>query len=66
MKIKFPEKYIIVKIYRIRSKSEIGLYHTVELAKDGSLYCDCVAGSFNKSCCHKNIIIKKHNEKNQN
>jgi hypothetical protein len=38
---------------RVRSKSEPGTYHIVELYWDGHLECDCIAGRMNSICDHQ-------------
>jgi len=47
---------IIVKKYRVPSKSEKGKYHLVEIDDTGKMFCDCVAGNFSRPCSHKKII----------
>ena len=64
MKIKLPQKYIPVKIYKVVSRSEPGLYHSVVLCADGSLYCNCIAGSYKKMCFHQ-IRVREHIQKNE-
>lgn len=50
--------------WRIPSRSDVGVYHTVELWTDGSLECDCIAGAYRRECYHK-ILIRKHLQKNE-
>jgi len=43
----------LVKIFRVPSRSEKGVYYLVELYSDNSLECDCWAGTTKKECWHK-------------
>ena len=64
MKIKFSKRYIPVKIYKVMSRREPGLYHSVVLYADGSIDCNCVAGSYNRMCSHQ-IKVRKHIQKDE-
>ena len=46
--------------FRIKSKSEPGKFHIVELFNDGRLECDCPAGCFRKIECRHIKIVKNH------
>ena len=52
IKLKYP-----IEVFKVRSTSEPNTFHEVLLYSDGSLNCDCIAGSFSKECKHK---IKVH------
>jgi hypothetical protein len=54
LKVPYPKRR-----FKIPSKSEPGHFHIVELWSDGSLECDCVAGSYKRECRHKKFI-KEH------
>jgi len=45
--------------FRVPSKSSLGKFHIVEIYENGELRCDCIAGSMNKFCRHKQIILKR-------
>ena len=64
MKIKLSKHYIPVKSYRVISKSEPDFWHTIILYADGSMDCDCIAGSYNKMCSHQ-IRVREHIKKNE-
>jgi len=51
-----------VKKYRVRSKSGPG-YHVVEIKGDGSMVCDCVAGSMGRPCRHVRILNNYFNNR---
>ena len=59
MKIKLP---FPVKRYRVASSrknpdtGEVLCYWIVELESDGSLYCNCPAGSHSRECRHKTNV----------
>lgn len=61
MKIKLS---IPIKNYRVASSrrnpdtGEILCYWTITLENDGSLYCNCPAGSFRQECRHKTRVRK--------
>ncbi len=61
MKLKLP---FPIKVYRVKSSrrnpdtGEILCRWAVELESDGSLYCNCPAGSFSRDCRHKNKVRK--------
>jgi len=40
------------KRWKVRSKSQPGIYRIIELTNNGKLYCDCPAGSFRNECSH--------------
>jgi hypothetical protein len=59
----FKENNLLpIKKWKIASKSEKGLFYTVEELPNGKFVCDCIAGGMNKPCRHKRIVFNKiHN-----
>ncbi len=57
MKIKLA---VPIKRFRVLSRSNPGLYYTIELFSDGKLYCDCPAGQFQRgrTCWHRERVKK--------
>jgi len=61
---KFGELAILK--FRVRSKSEPGKYHIVEMFADKHLECDCPASCFRKiECRHIRIVKEKLYQKCQ-
>lgn len=63
MKLKLShlvKKYKVASSRRHPDTGEILCYWTVELESDGSLYCNCPAGSFKKKKCRHIQIVEKH------
>ena len=58
IKLEYP-----IEIFKVRSTSEPDTFHEVLLYSDGSLSCDCIAGTFSKECRHK-IKVRKFIDKN--
>ena len=46
---------LVVKSYKVHGK--IGIYK-VELLSNGELECNCIAGSMQKECRHKEFVKK--------
>lgn len=64
------DKAGLLPIYRfkVRSKSEQGKFHIIEVFSDGHSECDCVAGSYKQPCRHIKMgrhikVVKNHLDK---
>lgn len=54
--------FIPIKVWKVPSKSEKGIIHTVLQFNDEKFECDCYAGTIKKPCRHKRIVYNKiHN-----
>lgn len=47
---------IVVKEWKVPSKSERGKIHKVQKFLDGHLGCDCIAGQMKRECRHQKLI----------
>ena len=45
-----------IQSWKLPSKSNPGEKHIVRLLIDGNLECDCIAGSYNRFCRHKQKV----------
>ena len=45
-----------VSKWKVPSASEKGKFYLVRLLVDGELTCDCIAGSYNRFCRHKQKV----------
>lgn len=53
-KIKITEMRVW-KEFKVPSKTEKNSYHIVNVMYDGKMFCDCVAGQYNRDCSHKKM-----------
>ena len=66
-----------IQKFAVKSKSQPGKYHLVEVMPDGKIVCsgfigekdgkefvECIPGYYNKPCWHKELI-EKHVQKNR-
>jgi hypothetical protein len=66
-----------IQSYAVKSKSQPGKYHMVEVLESGKLLCsqrtgkidgkdfvDCIASIYNRPCAHRKIIENYLNKKN--
>ena len=62
--MKWPAKEPeISQEFKVPSKSQPGVEHTVTVYEDGSMLCSCPAGTHNKLCSHKKKIQNRQAEK---
>ncbi len=58
----FSQKFRPLKVFKVKSRTnfnpDLGEYedHNVELWRDKTLFCNCIAGFFKKPCYHKQKI----------
>jgi len=48
--------------FKVKSKSELGKFHIVEVFKDGRLECNCPRSVYKKGECRHRKIVKAHIE----
>jgi len=49
----------VVFSVKVESKSQPGHYHQVKVYESGDVYCPCWAGSTDKFCRHKKIMVEQ-------
>ena len=57
--MKVKNSNIIIKEWRVRSKSNNDKYHTVGWNGKDYWVCDCTAGMYGRDCRHKRIVRNK-------
>lgn len=57
MDFNFPIKPKLIVSIPAPSRSKEGVFYNVELFDDGTIKCDCQAGSMNRWCHHKDEAL---------